>query len=867
MNKNNKNNMYRGFLYLIILCSVIHMYAGIPGSLDIRGLAGSSVATEPIGLINPAEGIVENNSSTENSSTESLSAAIIHSDDFVSDEKIEKILDLPEAEDDFEINLDEDLVDQEYELESQVEERAEYPYSSHMKEFLQPWDPETEKELTTVNFQNASLSELMAFMQTTYNVTFLTDEALDPLPKGGVKLSASTINFKSHVPLNKKELWELFNTFLDIAGFALVPGNNPRIFKIVNSDPKISNKMSLPNYIGVDFSVLPDSDIKIRYVYFVANADINNLLPIIDKIRSPGSSPVLTVPEMRAIILTDKSSLIKSIMEIVTQLDTVACPETMSIIRLKKASATDVVKFYESLTKEEGANTFMARMNPQKKESSMHPFSRVRVVAEPRQNLLIAFGSREAVALVEEFIKSNIDKDIAAAYSSCNIYHAKYVDAVSTAELLKKLTKFDPTSDAARYGGIRDGEKYFKNNLDFVAEKATNSIVIRGDYDDYLKIIEMLKKIDIEQPQVAIKVAIVNVDISDVRGLGAQIRNTNYGINNIPGATGLNGIAGTNFAFQTSGVNGSGIVENPNGTGVTRLLGDLVKLATLSQQGSTMITLANDTFGLAGILQILQTYTKSTVVASPFLVTTHNYPASIVFGQERRVAAGTVTGGGSSQDAITPIQANLLLKIKPIISSGGAISLDVEVQDNKFTGPVTDSKTAGDRTEKHVTTKALIRDKGVLALGGFVTDSVVDVERKVPIFGDIPVVGWLFKTKLKTVTKSSLLILISAEILPTEESKNTETFTQEKIEETRKNLQEFDANSYRDPIYTKFFSAEKRKEFTSLDQFVKGEGAYISSEDKKYKNPQEQSVQLKGKKLTRLLDLDTNKLENNKVAA
>ncbi len=864
MNKNNKNNMYLGFLYLTLLCSAFYVYAEMAQPIGITGLTGSSAITEPI----LANGGVENNGSTDTVATDSLPPATIHNDDdFISAEKIEKILDLPESDDDFEVSLDEDLVDQEYESESKDEERKGYPYSSHMKEFLQPWDPETEKELTKVNFQNASLSELMLFMQKTYNVTFLTDEALDPLPKGSAKLSASTISFKSHVPLNKRELWDLFTTFLDIAGFALVPGNNPRIFKIVNGDPKISNKMPLPSYIGVDFSVLPDSDVKIRYVYFVANADINNLLPIIDKIRSPGSSPVLTIPEMRALILTDKSSLIKSIMEIVSQLDTIACPETMSIIKLKKASASDVVKFYEALTKEEGANSFMARMNPQKKESNMHPFSRVRVIAEPRQNLLIAFGSREAVSLVEEFIKSNIDKDIAAAYSNCNIYHAKYIDAVSTAELLKKLTKFDPTSDAARYGGIRDGEKYFKNNLDFVAEKATNSIVIRGDYDDYLKIIEMLKKIDIEQPQVAIKVAIVNVDIADIRGLGAQIRNTNYGLNNIPGATGLNGIAGRNFAFQTSGVNGRGVVENPNGTGVTRLLGDLVNLAVGSQQGSTMITLANDTFGLAGILQILQTYTKSTVVASPFLVTTHNYPASIVFGLERRVPAGTVSGGGSDQTAITAIQANLLLKIKPIISSGGSISLDVEVQDNKFTTTGADSATAGDRTEKHVTTKALIRNKGVLALGGFVSDSVVDVERKVPIFGDIPVVGWLFKTKLKTVAKSSLLILISAEILETEDNKNAGSFTQEKIEEAKRDLQTFEANSYRDPIYTKFFSAEKRKEFTSLDGFIKTEGIYLSSEDKKYKNPQSQEALPKNKKLTRLLDLDRTKLENNKVAA
>lgn len=287
---------------------------------------------------------------------------------------LEKLVELPDSSIDFDFDEtvnEEKLYKEEEETEKELL-RKDLPLSSHMSEFLQPWDPATEHEVTRVNFQNASLSEFMLFIENTYQVTFLTDEALDPLTKDSPKLSANTIHFKSHSPLNKKELWDLFTTFLDMAGFALVPGNNPRIFKVVSADPKISNKMSLPSYIGVDYTLLPDNDAKIRYVYFVANADTNNLLPVIDSMRSAGSSPVLTLPEMRAIILTDKSSLIKSIMKIVSELDTAASPEVMSIVRLKKATASKVAVFYEALTKEEQPNSFMARM--QKKNPVLHHF-------------------------------------------------------------------------------------------------------------------------------------------------------------------------------------------------------------------------------------------------------------------------------------------------------------------------------------------------------------------------------------------------------------------------------------------------------------------------------------------------------------
>ncbi len=785
-----------------------------------------------------------------------------------SEEPIEKIVTLPDSP--IDLDLD-DSIDEEEELinEEEIEKkelRKDHAYAYHLSEFIQPWDTETENETTRVNFQNASLTEFINFIQNTYKVTFITDESIEPLDKDAARLSANTIQFKSHWPLNKKDLWNLFTTFLDMAGFALVPGNNPRVFKIINADPKIANKTSLPSYIGVDYSLLPDNDIKIRYVYFVANADIEHLRTVIDSMRSARSEPLLALPEMRAIILTDKSSVIRSIMKIVTELDTATSPEVMSIIRLKKATASKVADFYKELTgAEDNPNGFIARM--QKKESNTSPFSRVRVVAEPRTNSLIVFGTRDAVPLIEEFIKSHIDKDLALPRTNTHIYYAKFIDATSTAALLKNITQFDTQSDAAVHGGIRNGQKYFKTNLDFIPEKTTNSIVIKGDYEDYLKVLELLNKIDIEQPQVAIKIAVIDIDITDTRGLSAQIRNTNYGTNAttppVAGPTGLNGIAGKNFAFQTSGFNGNGIIENSEGNGSTRLLGDLIKLATGAPQGSTLITLAQDSFGIAGILQLLQTYTKSTLVANPYLITTHNNPASIVIGEERRIINGTISGGGGRQSAITPLAANLAVKVKPIIAANGMVSLEVDVEDNKFTTTGADPNTAGDRALKHVTTKAIIQNKGVLALGGFISDSVYDDEKKVPVLGDIPLLGWIFKTKNKLIFKSSLLILISVEIIKSEESKENQSFTQDKIDECRSNLQLFDQHVVRkDPIYSWFFNPELRKESVTMDKFIASEGNYLTAAEKSIREKKvatesslskNKSSTPKNKKLTQLL--------------
>lgn len=728
--------------------------------------------------------------------------------------------------------------------------RNKKPLETQMREFLHPWDPETENDLIKVNFNNASLLELLSFMQNNYKVTFLTDEVISPASASAAKLSAGTITFKSYSALNRKELWNLFSTFLDMAGFALVPGNNPRIFKVVSAENNIANKMPLPSYIGVDYNNLPDSDIRIRYVYFVHNAEINNLLPIIDNIRSPGSSQVIQLPEMRAIIMTDKSANIRAILKIIQELDTVALPEVMSIIRLSKATASDVQNFYDSITKDDTISPFgrMGTMGGAKKDN-INPFLGARIVAEPRTNTLFVFGTQKSVPLVEDFIRNHIDRDIPAAYGGIQIYRAKFIDAESIVSILSKVTKFDPNSPASIYGGIRDGEKFFKSNLEFVAEPKTNSIIIKGDYEDYLKILEILKRIDVEQPQVAIRAVVVQIDLDKARMLGTQLRNTNYGLNPdsssnlapVLGPTGLLGIAGKNLTFQTSG-SGPGVNtpiiqnSNPAAFGSAKLLGDLVGLATSGTAGSSLVALGNDAFGTWGMFQVLQRFIGATVIANPFLITTHNYPALFSFGEERRVASGTISGGGNNQTSLTSLAANLSVSITPIISTDGLINLDVDITNNNFTVPFSESNpnspVNGDRTERRVVTKATVADKEVLALGGFIKTTVTERVAKVPVLGDIPILGWFFKNKNKEEIKSSLLILISAEIVDSSTDKAVDAFTQDKIDEVNIELSYSSRKCRRDPVYKWFFGDDNNEEYKEFKDFLKIKDAYLSDAEK-----------------------------------
>src|SRR5205807_2633970 len=113
------------------------------------------------------------------------------------------------------------------------------------------------------NFENAGLDNLVQQIQEIFEVTFITDDALQPLPQGKKSIKGNKISFKTHVPLSKKGAWNLFLSFLDLAGFAVIPHTDPKMFRITSIEA--ARKSPLPSYIGVDYTTLPDSDEIIRY--------------------------------------------------------------------------------------------------------------------------------------------------------------------------------------------------------------------------------------------------------------------------------------------------------------------------------------------------------------------------------------------------------------------------------------------------------------------------------------------------------------------------------------------------------------------------------------------------------------------------
>lgn len=673
-----------------------------------------------------------------------------------------------------------------------------------------PIEVKKEEEPTIeFNFEGASLQNLIQQIEAIFDVTFITDDAIEPLPKNTVAIKGNKITFKTNEPLSKQEAWDLFITFLDVSGFTLVQQATPRMYRIRPTSQAYQS--TLRTFIGTNIDELPDSDEIIRFMYFIENSNLETLGPIVNNLKST-NAPAVGLPDSKALLITDKSYNIKSLMKIVKELDKVSMPQAMSVLKLQQANAKDVADLYETLTRPAEQPRMMG---PRKAPTSLYFPENTKIIAEPRTNSLILLGQRDAIQKIEDFIIKNIDIDLEQPYSPLNIYKLKYADAETIAKIMNDTTRIGiETPGVGTSGGVRGGDKYLKP-ITFTPERETNQLVIKGNYEDYMAAKDIIDKLDVAQPQIAIEVLILELQLDNTKTIGAQLRSKETGC--------ADNLLGKNVKFQTSGLFGQPVVTNSSGIGATTLLGNLISLVSSATVGSTVLTLGQDLFGVWGVFALLETISNVQIVSNPFLVATNKSEASVSVGQTRRVVNGTITTGGNPNQpqtqSNTPQKADLKVTIKPQINSDGMIILDINVHIERFTATTTGS-TANTSIED-VNTFAIVADKEVLALGGLIQNNITDVVTKVPILGDIPIVGWLFKNKTKTMIKSNLLILISSQIIRPEKAMQSQPFTKERIEEYKEDLAStLDPHDERDPVYRSFFKPSDTATEEVIEKFL-----------------------------------------------
>ena len=655
-------------------------------------------------------------------------------------------------------------------------------------------------ELVEFQFEGTDLDNLVKQVALLYDVIFIPDDTISPLPQDSKSLKGNKVSFKTHRAMTKGQAWDIFITFLHLSGFALTPDGHAHTYRITTL--KNAQRNPLPTYINVDYKDLPDSDVLIRYVYFIENAATETIKGLLENFRSPDSL-VQVLNDAKAFVITDRAYNIKVLINIIKELDKASMPQELLVMKLRQVDAQHVKDLYESLVQSEDKSGYQRFFPPRKSPTSLYFPENVRMIAEKRTNTLIILGPKDALKVLENFIVKNIDVSLDQPYSKLTTHQLKYADAKAIQDIMNTVTKFGSTTDVGKAGGVRGSDKFFKP-IEFVAEPDTNKLIIKGDYEDYLLIKPTIEQLDVPQPQVAIEVLLLAVESRNLKEFGSQIRTKDPAF----------GLMGNNVKFQKAGLNSKIYTSGDETKGANRLLGDLIGLVTgdaFGGPGKTVLTLGSDKYGVWGIFRALEQVTDSQVISNPFITTSNKTPATISLGETRRVVASKViSSDGIESPSYKDEPANLSVEITPQINSDGMISLKISIKFQEFTTPASNTENST-RVTRNIQTNAVIANKEILAIGGLLQDKSIDKMATVPGIGQIPLLGWLFKDKSKEDSKNTLLVLISTQIInPLSTQDNNmlkKSHTDKLIELTKSIDSQF---STKDPIDKTFFDGRSQ---------------------------------------------------------
>ncbi len=609
----------------------------------------------------------------------------------------------------------------------------------------------------TLNFVNAEIESVARTLATLSNRNLV----VDPRVKG-------TINLSTELPVSPNEAWSQFLAALRLQGFAMVETKG--LYKIVpEADAKLQGGNVQEIHKGNGGS---GSGQIVTHIFKLNFEQANNLLPVLRPLISPNNT-INVNPGNNSIIITDYADNLQRMARIIATLD-VSNASDVEVIQLKHAIAVDLAPLVMRLV-ESGSNMPQAPATPGQTGAEY----KTTLLAEPRSNTLILRAANPArVALVKSLVAKLDQPSGSNASGNIHVVYLKNADATKLATTLRaaisgQITGTTGATTAANAAtssaasplanhAASTGSTLANNTAisgsatggQIQADPATNSLIITAPEPQYRQLRAVIDMLDQRRAQVMVESLIAEVNADKAAQMGIQWQTTT-GSNG-----GTVGIIGTNFNNTLSTTQGAGnIINAAGGTGTAlNTLGNGLNVGSAKQ--------INGTYVLSSLATFLQQNGQGNVLSTPTLLTLDNEEAKIVVGQNVPFVTGQYTNNNTTNGSVNPFQTverkdvGLTLKVKPQISETGTVKLTI-FQEVSSVVPNSVGSTTGLITNKRsIESNVLVDDGSIIVLGGLLSDEYAGAGSQVPLFGDIPVIGWLFKSESRSRSKKNLMVFL-----------------------------------------------------------------------------------------------------------
>jgi general secretion pathway protein D len=566
-------------------------------------------------------------------------------------------------------------------------------------------------ESVTLNLKDADISALISTVSDVTGKNFI----IDPRVKGKVTVV-------SNKPMDSKEVYQVFLSILKVHGFAAVPSGS--VIKIV---PDVNAKQD-------SISTATDSapgrgDEMVTRVVQVDNVAAAQLVPILRPLV-PQQGHLAAYPSTNVLILSDRASNVDRLVSIVRRIDKVSDSE-IEVIPLQHASATEVVRVLTALN----------RAAPTAGKVAVPAAGGPTLIADERTNSVLMSGDRSQ-RLRTRAIISHLDTPLDTVGNTKVIY-LKYAEAT---ELVDVLTGVGQVKEEEAKGKKQAPQP---TQFDIQADEATNAVVITAAPDVMRSIEGVIRQLDVRRAQVLVEAVIAEISADNQEQLGVQWI----------------------FDGSANGNGPVGIINFTNTGSPIADIGDSVLNDTVPAfTGGTTIGVGSFTgdFRFAAIIRALSNDAKTNILSTPTLVTMDNEEAEIIIGENVPFVTGSFSdaGGVGSVNPFQTIQredVGLTLRITPQINEGDAVKMDIEQEVSN----ISDSTEGVDliTNKRSIKTSVIVGDNEVLVLGGLMEDRVLSNAQKVPLLGDIPLVGHLFRSDASRLEKTNLMVFIHPTIL------------------------------------------------------------------------------------------------------
>ncbi|CAB3712380.1 type II secretion system secretin GspD [Paraburkholderia rhynchosiae] len=652
---------------------------------------------------------------------------------------------------------------------------------------------QTAQAQVTLNFVNADIDQVAKAIGAATGKTII----VDPRVKG-------QLNLVSENAVPEDQALKTLQSALRMQGFALVQDHG--VLKVVpEADAKLQG---VPTYVGNTPTARGDQ--VVTQVFVLKNESANNLLPVLRPLISPNNT-VAAYPANNTIVVTDYADNVRRIAQIIAGVDT-AAGQSVSVVQLKNANALDIA-------------TQLNKMLDPGAIGSTDATLKVSITADPRTNSLLIRASNGARLAAARTLARELDAPTNMP-GNMHVVPLRNAEATKLAKTLRGMlgkggetgssggsneaNSFNQTgagalggnnstgtsgtpplpsggmssssmsspmggagagaggygsNNAASSGGLlgSDKEKTDENQPGGMiqADSATNSLIITASEPVYRNLRAVIDQLDARRAQVYIEALIVELNSNTSGNLGIQWQVANNSL-----------FAGTNLATGSS----NSIINLTAAAAAAGTTGGLATALGSGLQQGLNVGWIHNIFGVQGLGALLQALSQSAdanVLSTPNLITLDNEEAKIVVGTNVPIQTGSysnLTSGTASAafNTYDRVDVGLTLHVKPQITDGGILKLQLYTEDSAIVNGTTNATTnpAGPQFTKRSIQSTVLADNGeIIVLGGLMQDNYQVSNSKVPLLGDIPWIGQLFRSEQKNRNKTNLMVFLRPVII------------------------------------------------------------------------------------------------------